>query len=90
VDQLSVFEIIMLVCFGAAWPVSIWKSYESRHTAGKSVGFLIIVFVGYMAGIVHKLLHSHDAVIYLYIFNALMVSVDIGLYYRNRRLASSG
>ena len=84
---MSVFEIIMLVCFGAAWPVSIWKSYTSRQTGGKSVGFLIIIVIGYIAGIVHKLLHSHDAVIYLYILNALMVSVDIGLYFRNARLA---
>ena len=84
---MSVFEIIMLVCFGAAWPVSIWKSYTSRQTGGKSLGFLIIILVGYVAGIVHKLLHSNDAVIYLYILNALMVSVDIGLYFRNIRLA---
>jgi hypothetical protein len=87
---LSVFEIIMLVCFGAAWPVSIWKSYTSRQTAGKSVGFLIIIVVGYIAGIIHKLLYSHDAVVFLYVLNALMVSVDIALYYRNARLAKGG
>lgn len=85
---MSVFEIIMLVCFGLAWPFSIYKSYTSRETNGKSVMFLYIVVIGYVAGIIHKLVYSRDGVIYLYMLNSLMVSVDIVLYYRNRRLQS--
>lgn len=76
----------MLICFGAAWPVSIYKSYTSKKVEGKSVAFLFIIVVGYIAGIIHKLLYSPDAVIYLYILNSLMVSIDIALYYRNKRL----
>jgi len=83
---MSPFEIIMLICFGAAWPVSIYKSYTSKKVEGKSVAFLFIIVVGYIAGIIHKLLYSPDAVIYLYILNSLMVSIDIALYYRNKRL----
>jgi hypothetical protein len=81
---VSVFEITMLVCFGAAWPVSIYKSLRTRAVAGKSLLFLIIVMVGYGAGILHKLIFHYDLVIYLYALNALMVSVDITLYLRNR------
>jgi len=81
---MSSFEIIMLICFGAAWPVSIYKSYTSRTTAGKSVIFLIIVLIGYMAGILHKTLNDLDFVVWLYVLNATMVSVDILLYFRNR------
>ncbi len=73
----------MLVCFGAAWPVSICKSYRSRTTAGKSVVFLVIVEIGYAAGICFKLTGTLDYVIALYVLNALMVLVDIGLYWRN-------
>jgi hypothetical protein len=73
----------MLVCFGAAWPASIYKSWKSGATAGKSVIFLIIVEVGYIAGVIHKLIYSMDAVILLYALNAAMVLVDIGLYFRN-------
>ena len=73
----------MLLCFGAAWPFSIYKSYTSRKNTGKSVIFLFIVLVGYAAGIMHKILHNLDFVIYLYILNGLMVIADIGLYYRN-------
>ena len=80
---MSVFEIIMLLCFGAAWPFSIYKSYTSRKNTGKSVIFLFIVLLGYAAGITHKMLHSSDFVIYLYILNGLMVIADIALYWRN-------
>ena len=83
---MSIFEIIMLVCFGAAWPFSIYKSYTSRKNSGKSVVFLFVVEVGYIAGILHKLIYSYDAVIFLYVLNSLMVMMDIILYYRNKRL----
>jgi len=81
---VSIFEIIMLVCFGAAWPVSIYKSYVSREIAGKSVLFLWIIFAGYLSGIVHKLVYNYDFVIYLYALNGMMVMIDIMLYYRNK------
>jgi hypothetical protein len=45
---MSIFEMIMLVCFGAAWPFSIIKSYKSRDNNGKSVVFLFIVVIGYI------------------------------------------
>ncbi len=88
----SIFEVVMLVCFGAAWPVSICKSYRSRTTAGKSVVFLVIVEIGYAAGICFKLTGTLDYVIALYVLNALMVLVDIGLYWRNTLImrANSG
>jgi len=41
---------------------------------------------GYVAGITHKILHSQDIVLLLYILNLLMVCVDIGLFYRNQQL----
>lgn len=80
---MSIFEIIMLACFGAAWPFSIYKSYRSRQTAGKSLLFLYVVLVGYLSGVIHKLLYSKDPVIYLYLLNAIMVLTDLLLYYRN-------
>ncbi len=86
---MSVFEIIMLLCFGMAWPFSIYKSYTSRQTKGKSVAFLLVVVVGYISGIIHKLLFSRDFVVFLYMLNLLMVSTDIMLYFRNKRLEKS-
>lgn len=81
---MSIFEIIMLVCFGAAWPFSIYKSWKSRSVEGKSLFFLIVVLIGYMSGIMHKILFHYDDVIVLYILNFCMVAVDIMLYIRNK------
>jgi uncharacterized membrane protein YbjE (DUF340 family) len=83
---MSIWEIIMLLCFGSAWPFSIYKSWKSRTSAGKSIIFLYVVVAGYAAGVVHKLYNNFDRVTYLYAFNALIVTVDIILYYRNKRL----
>ncbi len=85
---MSVFEALMLLCFGTAWPISVWKSYRSRQTAGKSLPFMIIVFIGYISGALHKILYHLDWVLALYILNGLLVATDIGLFLRNSRLAS--
>ncbi|AKL97785.1 hypothetical protein [Endomicrobium proavitum] len=80
---MSIFEIIMLLCFAFAWPFSIRKSFVSKSNAGKSVWFLIIVLVGYVAGITHKLIYNYDNVIFLYCFNFALVFTDAVLYVRN-------
>ena len=82
-DTMSFFEAIMLICFGAAWPFSIYKSYQARNNSGKSLGFMIIILIGYISGIIHKLYFNYDLVILLYLLNSLMVSIDIALYIRN-------
>jgi len=87
---MSPFEILMLLCFGAAWPFSIYRSYTSRKTEGKSVMFLLVLEIGYIAGIIHKLVYSFDGVIFLYGLNSIMVATDIFLYFRNKRLCTQG
>ena len=82
---MSIFEIIMLVCFGSAWPFSIYKSWKSKSVKGKSLVFLIIVLVGYLSGILHETMFNYDNVIYLYIANFILVSVDTALFIRNRK-----
>jgi hypothetical protein len=83
---MSIFEVTMLICFGSAWPASIYKSISSKTAKGKSIAFLIIVFVGYLAGILHKLFYSLDWVVTLYALNGLMVLADISITLRNREL----
>lgn len=83
---MSVFEAIMLICFGAAWPMNIYKSWHSRTAVGKSLMFQIAVTVGYISGIIHKVLYSNDIVLYLYILNLVMISIDTALWFRNRKL----
>ena len=83
---MSIFEVIMLVCFGSAWPASIYKSVSSKTAKGKSMAFLIIVFVGYISGILHKLFYNLDWVVVLYALNGLMVLVDLVITLRNMGL----
>ncbi|MCX5752003.1 MAG: hypothetical protein NT099_10175 [Candidatus Saganbacteria bacterium] len=83
---MSIFEAIMLICFGAAWPFSIHKSWVTMQNTGKSILFLFIVLLGYISGIINKLLYNFNGVIYLYILNAVMVTIDIIIYYRNKKL----
>jgi hypothetical protein len=80
----SIFEILMLVCFGAAWPFSIYKSATTREVGSKSLLFLCVILLGYVAGILHKLTSQRDFVIVLYALNGVMVLADILLYLRNR------
>lgn len=77
---MSVFEIVMLTCFGISWPLSIAKALRTRVVAGKSPLFMSIVIAGYASGVIHKLLFSLDWVIALYLLNLCMVAVDLALY----------
>lgn len=78
----------MLICFGAAWPLSIAKSWKSRTARGKSISFLFIILIGYVAGISKVILVEGPAAFLLipYCINFLMVSLDAALYFRNRKL----
>ena len=83
---MRIFEAGMLLCFGAAWPLSIYKSVKSRTAAGRSMMFQWAILVGYICGITHKILYSNDIVLYLYILNLVMVAIDTVLYLRNKKL----
>ncbi len=84
----EVFETIMLVCFGAAWPVSIYKSYTSRRNEGKSIFFLLIIFLGYISGIAFQYMIQSKFSIAMFVFllNIAMVAIDIIIFYRNERI----
>lgn len=87
--NVSIWEILFLLCFAVSWPVSIAKSLRTKVVIGKSPLFMSLIILGYLFGIIHKILYHHDIVIWLYVFNALLVSTDLTLYFvyigRNRR-----
>ncbi len=82
---MSPFELMMLVCFGVSWPFAAYRSWKTGSTKGKSLVFLLAIWIGYVAGILHKVFYRMDFVIAVYVFNFLMVSLDLALYVRNRR-----
>lgn len=90
----EILEVIMIVCFGASWPLNVIKSYKARTTKGKSLAFLCLIFFGYIAGIISKLLNesymlsfnSKWYVLFFYVLNLIMVGIDLCLYMRNYKL----
>lgn len=90
----ELLEIIMIVSFGASWPMNVIKSYKARTTKGKSLAFLCLIFFGYIAGITSKLLNESYMnsfaqkwyVLFFYVLNLIMVGTDIIIYFRNKRL----
>lgn len=83
----NLFEIIMLLCFVSAWPFSIYKSYKSKSTKGKSLLFMIVILVGYLCGIANKyFMDQMNYVVFFYALGFGMVFVDLMFYFRNKRI----
>ena len=84
---MEIFEAVMVICFGLSWPVSVYKSWTSRTAKGKSLLFEVFIFVGYVSGIIGKILTGHITYVFIfYLLNIVMVTADILLYIRNARL----
>ena len=90
----EILEIIMIVSFGVSWPMHVIKSYKARTTKGKSLAFVLLILFGYVAGITSKLVNETYMadigrkwyVLFFYVLNFVMVSVDLCLYIRNYRI----
>ncbi len=90
----EICEMVMMISFGASWPLNVIKSYKGRTAKGKSLGFLCLVLIGYIVGIIGKFankkymssLDSNWYVLFFYFLNFIMVFIDFLLYFRNRKL----
>lgn len=90
----ELLEIIMIVSFGASWPMNVIKSFKTRTTKGKSLAFLCLIFFGYIAGIASKFVNDAYMaqfaqkwyVLFFYCLNLIMVGIDLILYFRNKAL----
>ena len=84
----EILEIMMIVCFGFSWPMNVVKSYRARTTKGKSLGFLMMIIIGYICGIASKIIGGSFKwyVMFFYVLNLFMVMLDVAMYARNYRL----
>lgn len=83
----QVCEMLMLICFGLSWPFNIAKSLRARTARGKSVIFEICVIIGYLCGLAGKFISGNITyVVAFYILDILMVTTDLCLTLRNRKL----
>jgi hypothetical protein len=82
--EVKFFETIMLLCFGFAWPFSIYRTWKTKTSTSKSMFFLCIILLGYISGIFFKIYGTLDEVICLYILNSTIVAIDIVLTLKYR------
>ena len=80
----SIFESIMLICFGLSWPLNVIKAYRARTAQGTSLPFILLIITGYIAGITAKLITGQiNYVLIVYLLNLAIVSVNVLVYFRN-------
>ena len=83
----SILETIMLVCFGLSWPINLMKAYKAGTAKGTSLPLILLIITGYIAGISAKLVSGQiNYVLIAYIFNLVVVSLNLCVYFRNSAL----
>ena len=83
----SILETVMLICFGLSWPINLMKAYKARTAKGSSLFFILLIITGYIAGILAKLVSGQiNYVLIAYVFNLVMVSLNLLVYFRNTAL----
>ena len=82
----EILETVMLICFGCSWPMSLVKNIKAKTAKGMSVGFTLLILTGYVAGITAKLInHGGAFVLAVYIFNLVVVSANLVVYFINKK-----
>ena len=88
--KFSIFEALMLICFGASWPFAIMKTWRTKKVDGKSPAFMVIVLVGYACGIAAHLVDGTKLWLCLvYLADMALVSTDLALYCHFARKAKN-
>ena len=83
----SVLEAAMLVCFGISWPINLIKNIKSKTAKSMSLKFIILIILGYIAGIISKLItHTINYVLAIYLINLLIVSINVVVYFINLKI----
>ena len=86
----KVLEVTMLILFGISWPFNLLKSIKTKSTKGKSLLFLVLVDLGYIAGITSKFFSTTFVwatdwwIFMVYVINFCFVSADLIMYFINK------
>ena len=85
----NILEMIMLICFGASWPINLSKAWKARTAKGTSLPFFLLIEFGYICGILAKIIsHNITYVLIFYFINVFVVGLNIAVYFRNRKFDS--
>ena len=98
----AIFEIVMVLGFGASWPFNIVRAYKARTAKGTSISFTLLIGIGYIGGILSKIFSAvakgsgywtnglegflHILAFVFYFINLSMVTAGIVIYFRNKKL----
>ena len=83
----QILEAAMLICFGLSWPINAYKNFKAGTAAGTSWQFILLITVGYLAGIAAKFAADMiNWVLIVYFINLVCLGVNWAVYFRNRRL----
>ncbi len=87
----EILETLMLICFGCSWPLSVYKNIKAKTAKSMSLGFILMITAGYIAGIGSKIINQrYNYVLVVYIVNLFIVSINILVYFINRKYDSIG
>lgn len=83
----SIFETVMLLCFGFSWPMNLIKAYNAKTSKGTSLPFILLIIIGYVAGITAKIVTGQtNYVLAAYVLNLAIVLLNLVIYFRNSTL----
>lgn len=86
----KVLEALMIVLFGISWPFNLLKSIRSKTTKGKSLLFLCLIDLGYIAGLTSKFFSDSFVwatdwwIFVIYCINFTLVTADLIVYFINK------
>lgn len=82
----EILETVMLICFGCSWPISVINNIKAHSAKNMSIGFILLILSGYIAGITAKLLtHNYSFVLIVYVLNLIIVGANVVVYFINRK-----
>ena len=82
----QILETVMLICFGFSWPMNLIKNIKAKTAKSMSLKFILLIILGYIAGICAKLIsHQYNYVLAVYFLNLAIVSVNLVVYFINRK-----
>lgn len=85
IDMAEILEAVMLMCFGFSWPISVIRNIRARTAKSMSLGFILLIIVGYIAGIGAKIYtRNYGYVLIVYFLNLMAVSANLAVYFINR------
>ena len=83
----QILEATMLICFGISWPISLYKNIKARTAKSMSLQFILLIILGYIAGIIAKICsNTINYVLVIYIINLVIVSINLVVYFINRNI----